>query len=103
MMFKIGNHNAKILGKENEPKVEIVNGVPKKCCQNQFNCPLMPDRCDIKNVIYQADVYDIPNDTVMSYYGLTENESLDHFYCRFYRPLACLLTTRISAFFHLIF
>ena len=74
MMVKIGNHNAKILGKENEPKVEIVNGVPKKCCQNQFNCPLMPDRCDIKNVIYQADVYDIPNDTVMKYYGLTENE-----------------------------
>ena len=36
MMAKIGNHNAKILGKENESKFEIVNGVPKKCCQNQL-------------------------------------------------------------------
>ena len=32
----------------------------------------MPDRCDPKNVIYQADVY--AEGTVMSYYGLTENE-----------------------------
>ena len=62
----------KILGKESEPKVEIVNGVPKKCCQDQLNCPLMPDRCDQKSVIYQADVH--AEDTVMSYYGLTENE-----------------------------
>ena len=32
----------------------------------------MPDRCDLKNVIYQADVH--AEGTVMSYYGLTENE-----------------------------
>ena len=32
----------------------------------------MPDRCDQKNEIYQADVY--AEDTVMSYYSLTENE-----------------------------
>ena len=32
----------------------------------------MPDRCDQKSVIYQADVH--AEDTVMSYYGLTENE-----------------------------
>ena len=57
MMDKIGNHNAKILGKESEPKVEIVNGVPKKCCRDQYNCPLMPDRCDLRSVIYQADVW----------------------------------------------
>ena len=61
-----------ILGKGNEPNIEIVNGAPKKCCQDQYNCPLMPDRCDLKSVIYQADVY--PEDTVMTYYSLTENE-----------------------------
>ena len=72
MMDKIGNHNTKILGKENEPKVEIVNGIPKKCCEDQANCPMMPDRCDQANVIYQADVH--AEDRVMSYYGLTENE-----------------------------
>ena len=43
MMDKIGNHNSKILRKENEPKVEIVNGVPKKFCEDQLNYPLMPD------------------------------------------------------------
>ena len=72
MMDKIGNHNSKILGKESEPKVEIVNGVPKKCCRDELNCPLMPDRCDLKNVIYQADVH--AEGTVVRYYGLTENE-----------------------------
>ena len=56
MMDKIGNHNGKVLNKESEPRVEIVNGIPEKCCRDQFNCPLMPDRCDQKNVIYQADV-----------------------------------------------
>ena len=58
--------------KESEQRVEIVNGVPEKCCRDQFNCPLMPDRCDQKNVIYQADVRTV--NSVMSYYGLTENE-----------------------------
>ena len=72
MMDKIGNHNGKVLKKESEQRVEIVNGVPEKCCRDQFNCPLMPDRCDQKNVIYQADVRTV--NSVMSYYGLTENE-----------------------------
>jgi hypothetical protein len=73
MMDKIGNHNSKILRKENEPKVEIVNGVPKKFCEDQLNYPLMPDRCNQTNVIYQADVH--AGDTqIMSYYGLTEDE-----------------------------
>ena len=72
MMDKIGNHNSKILGKGSDTKVEIINGVPKKCCQDELNCPLMPDRCDLKNVIYQADVH--AEGTVMSYCGLTENE-----------------------------
>jgi len=62
----------KILGKGSEPKVEIINGVPKKCRQDELNCPLMPDRCNLKNVIYQADVH--AEGTVMSYYSLTENE-----------------------------
>ena len=72
MMDKIGNHNAKVLNKESEPKVEIVDGVPKMCCEDQANCPMMPDRCDQTNVIYQADVH--AENRVMSYYGLTENE-----------------------------
>ena len=72
MMDKIGNHNGKILKKESEPRVEIVNGIPEKCCRDQFNCPLMPDRCDQRNVIYQAKVY--ADNRVMNYYGLTENE-----------------------------
>ena len=73
MMDKIENHNSKILGKESESKVEIVNGVPKRCCEDQANCPFMPDRCDQTNVVYQADVHaeDTP---IMSYYGLPENE-----------------------------
>ena len=74
MMDKISSHNAKILSKESEPKVEIVDGVPKKCCQDQANCPLMPDRCDIPNVVYQDDVHIVDSPVVMSYYGLTENE-----------------------------
>jgi hypothetical protein len=49
MMDKIGNHNGKVLKKESGQRVEIVNGVPEKCCRDQFNCPLMPDRCDQKN------------------------------------------------------
>jgi hypothetical protein len=69
MMDKIGNHNAKVLNKESEPKVEIVDGVPKMCCEDQANCPMMPDRCDQTNVIYQADVH--AENRVMSYYGLT--------------------------------
>ena len=73
MMDKIGKHNGKVLKKESEPRVEIVNGIPEKCCRDQFNCPLMPDRCDQRNVIYQADVYAVGNKK-MSYYGLTENE-----------------------------
>ena len=72
-MDKIGKHNGKVLKKESEPRVEIVNGIPEKCCRDQFNCPLMPDRCDQRNVIYQADVYAVGN-RKMSYYGLTENE-----------------------------
>ena len=68
MMDKIENHNSKILGKGSEPKVEIINGVPKKCRQDELNCPLMPDRCNLKNVIYQADVH--AEGTVMSYYTL---------------------------------
>ena len=72
MKDKIGKHNAKVLKEESEQRVEIVNGVPEKCCRDQFNCPLMPDRCDQTNVIYQADVHAI--NKVMTYYGLTENE-----------------------------
>jgi len=74
MMDKIGSHNAKILSKESQPKVEIVEGVSDKCCQDQLNCPLMPDRCDVPNVIYQADVHAEDSTVVMSYYGLTESE-----------------------------
>ena len=73
MMDKIENHNSKILRKENEPKVEIVNGVPKKFCEDQLNYPLMPDRCNQTNVIYQADVH-AGDKQIMSYYGLTEDE-----------------------------
>ena len=62
------NHNAKVLNKETEPKVEIVNGVPKTCCED----PTMPERCDQTNVIDQADLH--AKNRVMSYYGLTENE-----------------------------
>ena len=51
MIDKIGNHNAKVLCKEKEPKNDIVNGIPKKCCEDQVNCPLMPDRRDQTNVI----------------------------------------------------
>ena len=72
MMDKIGNHNAKVLYKDSEQKVEIVNGEPKQCCEDQANCPLMPDRCDPTNVVYQADVH--AENGVMSYYGLTENK-----------------------------
>ena len=45
------NHNAKVLSKESEPKIDIVNGVPKMCCEDQVKCPTMPDRCDQTNVI----------------------------------------------------
>ena len=49
--------------------------VQEKCCRDQFNCPLMPDRCDQTNVVYQADVHVInAENRKMSYYGLTENE-----------------------------
>ena len=72
MKDMIGKHNAKVLNKENEPEIEIVNGVPKPCCDDPPNCPLMTERCDQTNVIYQADVY--AENRVMSYYGLTENE-----------------------------
>jgi hypothetical protein len=39
---------------------------------DQLNCPLKQDRCDQKNVIYQADVH--ADNKVMKYYGSTENE-----------------------------
>jgi hypothetical protein len=55
MKDKIGKHNAKVLNKENDPEIEIVNGAPKPCCDDQANCPLMTERCDQTNVIYQAD------------------------------------------------
>ena len=45
----------------------------KLLMEYQWNCPLMTDRCDQRNVIYQADVYAVGNKK-MSYYGLTENE-----------------------------
>jgi hypothetical protein len=35
MMDNIGNHNAKVLSKESEQNVEIVNGEPKQCCEDQ--------------------------------------------------------------------
>ena len=72
MMDKIGNHNAKALYKEKEPKIDIVNGIPKKCCGDQVNCLLMPNRRDQTNMIYQADVH--TEKRVMSYFGLTKNE-----------------------------
>ena len=48
MMDKIGNHNAKVLNKEKEPKVIIVNRKVK----DQANCPTMPDRCDQTNAMW---------------------------------------------------
>ena len=42
------------------------------CCEDPANCPMMPDKCNQTNVIYQADVH--TENKVMSYYGLTENE-----------------------------
>ena len=27
------------------------------CCRDELNGPLMPDRCYVKNMIYQADVH----------------------------------------------
>ena len=47
MMDKIEYHNSKVLSKESGPKDAIVNGVTKACCEDQANCPTMPDRCDI--------------------------------------------------------
>jgi hypothetical protein len=72
MKDKIGNHNGKILNKEKNEIPLDNNGNPKQCCNDQLNCPLKPDRCDQKNVIYQADVH--TDNKVMKYYGSTENE-----------------------------
>ena len=71
MKDKIGNHNGKMLNKKSEQALDK-NGNPKKCCAKPANCPLKPDRCDQKNVIYQADVH--ADNKVMKYYGSTENE-----------------------------
>ena len=46
------------------------NGKPKACCSDQVNCPLMPDRCDQSNVIYQANVH--AENKIMKYCGSTE-------------------------------
>ena len=32
------------MSKESGPKDAIVNGVTKVCCEDQANCPTMPDR-----------------------------------------------------------
>ena len=72
MMDKIGSHNAKILSKDKKEEEVVIDkrtGKPKKCCNNQANCPLKPDRCDQTNVVYQIDVH--ADNKVMKYYGST--------------------------------
>ena len=71
LKVKIRNHNGKILNKKSEAALDD-KGNPKQCCTDQLNCLLKPDRCDQKNVIYQADVH--ADNKVMKYYGWTENE-----------------------------
>jgi hypothetical protein len=66
MKDKIGNHSGKIINKKSEPALDN-NGNSKQCCRDQLICPLQPDRCDQKNVTYQADVH--ADNKVMKYYG----------------------------------
>ena len=74
MKDKIGNHNGKVLSKKNELPLDA-NGNVKDCCPDGLHCPLQPDRCDQKNVIYQAKVHTpTENNKVMIYYGSTERE-----------------------------
>ena len=73
MKDKIGNHNGKILSKKNEIPLDE-NGNVENCCQDGLHCPLQPDRCDQKNVIYQANVHTPTENKVMIYYGSTERE-----------------------------
>ena len=74
MKDKIGNHNGKILSKKNELPLDV-NGNVKVCCPDGLQCPLQPDRCDQKNVIYQAKVHTpTESNKVMIYYGSTERE-----------------------------
>ena len=74
MKDKIGNHNGKILSKKDEIPLDA-NGNVESCCQDGLHCPLQPDRCDQKNVIYQARVHTpTESNKVMIYYGSTERE-----------------------------
>ena len=73
MKEKIGNHNGKILSKKDEIPLDA-NGNVESCCQDGLHCPLQPDRCDQKNVIYQAKVHLPTENKFMIYYGSTERE-----------------------------
>ena len=67
MKEKIGKHNSKVLSSDNEQTNEEDN-----CnCQKKFKneCPI-PGKCNLKGVVYQADVH--AENKIMKYYGSTE-------------------------------
>ena len=73
MKSHISKHNAKVLKKEETKKGNVC-----KCVGKYGKCPI-PGKCNLKSVVYKADVQNPITNEVKSYIGLTKNEFIKRF------------------------
>ena len=73
MKSHISKHNAKVLRKEETKKGNVC-----KCVGKYGKCPI-PGKCNLKSVVYKADVQNPITNEVKSYIGLTKNEFIKRF------------------------